>query len=397
MNVDLTLAERPQTMRDAWRATMQARRRDRIYLGLTGLAFALGILDSVTSQTLAVVPAMCMMHAAGTANGLAGRRASRHFGAPLRDWQPQTLLGRLLGVVTLSAVFSALLLSTAALVVDTDESAVGFGITALSGVAWIVSLVFVLSTFLPRRLDAVVAVVLFPLGSLLYRDRTQFTNTTLANAVEAAWQNFGPLSVSDALLSTAAWVDVARWASNITLAIIAGLLITYLRRDKSAVGPQPRRWLRMLAMASTLAIAARLVIPSLEDQVTWIDFRASNGRVESVASGTSGRPTLYNFTADWCAICARLDRDLFAERADAQWINERFVPVRVLDREREEGRNTETVDQLQKRFEVTGFPTLVVVGPDGNVLSRVVGYSGNLTEVRSKLGTTLTGATAQPR
>ncbi len=151
-------------------------------------------------------------------------------------------------------------------------------------------------------------------------------------------------------------------------------------------------------MAGSVAIAARPLIPSVEDQVTWIDVASSNGRTEtSVASNGPGRPTLYNFTADWCVICARLERDLFAEAGDAKWISERFVPVRVLDRKREDGRNDEIVEQLRGRFKVTGFPTLVVVAPDGTVLARLVGYSGNLTEVREALNRSVTGATAHSR
>lgn len=397
MNVDLGTSHGSQTSRGAWRATLLARRGDRIYLGLTGAAFVLGVLDSTMSKTLAAVPAMCMMHAAGTGNGLAGRHAYEHLG-PEHGWQPRLLLGRLLGVLTLSLAFSAALLATAALGTETAEPLSGVAITAFSGVVWITSLVFLFSTFLPRRLDSVLAVLLFPAGSLLYKSHTQFTNTTLARAVETVWENAGPLVFSDALSRTAAWVDLARWASNITLALVAGLLIAYVRHGRRAYEAQTRRWLVALAMAGSVAIAVRPLIPRLANQVAWIDVAPSDGRSEtSAVSRTTGRPTLYNFTADWCVICARLERDLFAEAGDAQWISERFVPVRVLDRKREDGRNDETVEQLRERFQVTGFPTLVVVAPDGAVLARLVGYSGNLTEVRDALNKSVIDATAQSR
>lgn len=397
MDVDLGTSQSSQTIRGAWRATLLARRSDRIYLGLTGAAFVMGIADSTMSNTFATVPSMCMMHAAGTGNGLAGRHAYKHLG-PGHGWQPRLLFGRLLGVLTLSLAFSALLLAAAALLTDTAERVSGFAITAISGVLWITSLVFLFSTFLPRRLDSVVAVLLFPAGSILYQSRTQFTNTTLARAFETLWENAGPLVFSDALSRTAAWADLARWVSNITLALVAGLLIAYVRHRRSAHEPHTRRWLGALAMAGSVAIAARPLIPSVEDQVAWIDVASSNGRIETSAASTApGRPTLYNFTADWCAICARLERDLFAEAGDAKWISERFVPVRVLDRKREDGRNDETVEQLRERFKVTGFPTLVVVAPDGTVRARLVGYSGNLTEVREALNRSVTDPTAQSR
>jgi hypothetical protein len=51
------------------------------------------------------------------------------------------------------------------------------------------------------------------------------------------------------------------------------------------------------------------------------------------------------------------------------------VPVRVTDRAREDGRNPPLVDQLQRRFGVQAFPTLVVVAEQGEPIQRS-GYAG---------------------
>jgi hypothetical protein len=44
------------------------------------------------------------------------------------------------------------------------------------------------------------------------------------------------------------------------------------------------------------------------------------------------------------------------------------------------------VEQLQLRFGVQAFPTLVVVGADGAVLARLEGYAGGPREVSRQLG-----------
>jgi thiol:disulfide interchange protein len=138
---------------------------------------------------------------------------------------------------------------------------------------------------------------------------------------------------------------------------------------------------KVLAAAAGVALAARLFGPSVQDRMKWVALAASED-----AARASRRPILYNFTADWCGPCKRLERDVFADARSARWLGEQFVPVRVLDREREEGRNPDDVEQLQLRFGVQAFPTLVVVGADGAVLARLEGYAGGPREVSRQLG-----------
>lgn len=105
--------------------------------------------------------------------------------------------------------------------------------------------------------------------------------------------------------------------------------------------------------------------------VKWVVL----AKAEEVSRRT-GKPIMYDFTAAWCGPCHRLDDEVFANPQLAARINEQFVPVRVVDRRREDGTNTPPVQQLQSKFGVRGFPTIVIADAGGRLKDKVVGYRG---------------------
>ena len=75
---------------------------------------------------------------------------------------------------------------------------------------------------------------------------------------------------------------------------------------------------------------------------------------------------LVDFSTDWCVWCRRLEADVFPS-ADFQ----AFAAERVLlsvDAEKGDG------IALAQRYHVSGFPTLILMAPDGSEIDRLVGY-----------------------
>ena len=105
--------------------------------------------------------------------------------------------------------------------------------------------------------------------------------------------------------------------------------------------------------------------------VSWVPLARA---VSSSAS--QGKPILYDFTADWCPPCHRLDAEGWGDAAIARLVNDSYLATRVLDREREEGKNPPAVAELRRRYSVGAFPTLVVTSPDGREIARHEGYRG---------------------
>jgi len=122
-----------------------------------------------------------------------------------------------------------------------------------------------------------------------------------------------------------------------------------------------------------------------------VKWTAPEGAV--AAARSSGKPILYDFTAEWCAPCKMLDRDGWADARVAALVNDSFVAARVVDRTREDGKNAPWIDELQQRYRVNAFPTLVVAAPDGREIAIAQGFNG-----KTKLIAFLEGArTGAPR
>lgn len=108
------------------------------------------------------------------------------------------------------------------------------------------------------------------------------------------------------------------------------------------------------------------------DLVSWVEFDRATLTAEN-----SGRPILYDFSAEWCGPCQRMRDEVFANEKLAGGVSGMVVPVKVVDTQRELGHNAAWVDSLQRAHKVTAFPTLIVVDAKGRAIDRLEGYPGS--------------------
>ena len=93
----------------------------------------------------------------------------------------------------------------------------------------------------------------------------------------------------------------------------------------------------------------------------------------------SGRPIMALFTgSDWCPPCKQLEANVLSQDAFKQWAKDN-VELLYLDFPRNKPQTDEQKAAnraLQARYEIRGYPTVVFMTADGEVISSQSGYGG---------------------
>jgi thiol:disulfide interchange protein len=89
------------------------------------------------------------------------------------------------------------------------------------------------------------------------------------------------------------------------------------------------------------------------------------------AAVTERKPLLYDFSAAWCEPCRRMESELFADGASADFINKTYVAVRVTEED-----SSPAAAAVRARYGIEALPTLVVTSPARRTPLRERGYPG---------------------
>lgn len=111
----------------------------------------------------------------------------------------------------------------------------------------------------------------------------------------------------------------------------------------------------------TLTIVGTLIAPASADIPGWhTDFDAASEKAQQ-----SHQPMLLHFYADWCFPCKRMERDVLSRPAVVQVLTSKLILVKV---------NVDKHPELAQRFNVTQFPSDVIVDPTGQRILSSTGY-----------------------
>ncbi|MBK7095825.1 MAG: thioredoxin family protein [Saprospiraceae bacterium] len=98
------------------------------------------------------------------------------------------------------------------------------------------------------------------------------------------------------------------------------------------------------------------------------------------------KPVLLLFTgSDWCPPCKMLEKNILASPEFEEYANKNLVLVKADFPRRPENQLSEKQrshnDNLNRKFGIRGFPTVLILDYEGNELNRVVGYPGTSASV----------------
>ena len=127
-----------------------------------------------------------------------------------------------------------------------------------------------------------------------------------------------------------------------------------------------------LLLPALLVAVAAAAGPRPPARVEWTRW---NPGLRSAAG--QGRPVLVDVYTDWCGWCRRMDQDVYARPDVREYLNRKFVTVRLNAESNEavtyQGHEL-TARTLASGFNVTGYPTTIFLTSAGEHLVNVPGY-----------------------
>ena len=131
----------------------------------------------------------------------------------------------------------------------------------------------------------------------------------------------------------------------------------------------------MVSVMKALLLCLALGLASLQASDIWsTDYEASIAQ-----AAASKKAILLEFTgSDWCPPCMKQNKDVFEQTAFEDYAKDKLVLVK-LDfprRKEQDPALKERNQKLSTQYGVEGFPTIILLSPEGKELARQVGYGG---------------------
>ena len=129
----------------------------------------------------------------------------------------------------------------------------------------------------------------------------------------------------------------------------------------------------------TVVAAAFFAVANADAKPGW----GENFETAKTEAAKAQKHVLLDFTgSDWCGWCKKLDKEVFATPAFQELAKDKLILVEL---DFPQGKELPAAVKAQNKklegeYKVSGFPTIVLLGPDGKEVKRWSGFSAQLTE-----------------
>ncbi len=144
--------------------------------------------------------------------------------------------------------------------------------------------------------------------------------------------------------------------------ILAALILLFV--DKTANDAKGFRIFKTFFSVIVLAVSIYSLIPKEKLEPEWKKFNIENYE----ASLKNNERMVIDFYADWCIPCKELDALTFSDKRILDKF-EQFTVYKV-----DMTKTNDSNEQLRKRFNVIGMPTVLIIDSKGNETKRLTGF-----------------------
>ena len=139
-------------------------------------------------------------------------------------------------------------------------------------------------------------------------------------------------------------------ATAVLCVVLGGLLL-----HSAVVGRMPK---------TALPVEPEPAAENVREPVAWMPSESEAFN----RSRLTGMPVLIDFFAEWCAACCELDEKTWPDPLVRQRLTE-YVPLKL-----DMTKRNETTRALQKKYNILGMPTVLILSPEGTERARFTGF-----------------------